>query len=153
MTTEFTTIFQSFLALTPKRELASMEEEALEINMVFWLKEAVSRFRKLCRKDLKQVDYDLKVFYVELDNEEIQILARAMRIAFYESDVIGIDAQSSLVSRDYKEYSNSNAVRAGITVLEGLKEDLEGLMSRYNYDSEIEDWQTKWEVISNAPRK
>lgn len=150
--TEFTTIFKSFLALTPKSELASLEDSVLEANMVFWLKEAVSRFRKLCRKDLENVDYELRVFYEELNNEEIQILARAMRVAFYESDVISIDVLSTLNSRDYREYSNANAVRSGISVLELVTEDLEGLMSRYNHDPTREDWRKRWEEASNVQR-
>lgn len=150
--TEFSKIIQSFLSLTPKNELAFLDDETLEENAKFWIRDAVSRFAKFCRKDLYDADYDLQVFYEDLDIEEIQILARAMRLSFYESDIIGIDALSTLNSRDYKEYSNANAVRSGMAVKVSLEEELTQAFSRYTYNPRSQGFRESMEGSKNVQR-
>ena len=150
--TEFSTIIQSFLSLTPKNELAFLTDEVLEDNATFWLRDAVSRFGKFCRKDLYNADFDLKVFYEDLSVEEIQILARAMRVSFYESDIVGIDALSTLNSRDYKEYSNANAVRSGMAVKISLEEELTSAISSYCYNPRAQGFVDSMEGSKNVQR-
>ncbi|HBN04395.1 MAG TPA: hypothetical protein DD434_01210, partial [Bacteroidales bacterium] len=84
MATPFQDIYDKFLNYIEDVELAKLYDEELEYLLENYLSRAVSLDFKQCKKNLNNVDKDLKQFNEDLTSEEQWIIATGMVMSWLE---------------------------------------------------------------------
>jgi len=74
MATAYEPIYNRALAKIQDFELANLSDRDIEEMLHGWLMSAIAKFRQ-CKNDLKDRDEELRQFNVDLEDEEIEILA------------------------------------------------------------------------------
>lgn len=133
MATPFETIYSRFLANITDYKLARLDEISLEENLELWLKQAIS-FYPNPRKDLSNRDTKMKCFNEELNETEIEALAKFMIMSYMNTHLMREDYLSqALNSKDYKIYSPANQLKALRELKESIKQEANTLVSRNSY--------------------
>lgn len=134
MATPFNEIYPQFLSQIKIYELFEMEDESLEENMETWLLGAIGFFSN-CKHDLNDFDLTLKMFNVDLNHTEKQILAMYMLVAYLETHIVDESLmKQSLNSKDYRMYSPANQLKALSEIQEKVESRVNTLLSRYSYN-------------------
>lgn len=129
--TEFDTIYESFLRKIESFEYLKLEQEDAEKLFFAFLVTAITKFEYVCRKDLNNMS-DIG-FNEELSTMEQEILSMYMVIAHIDSKtVVDENFKNFLNSRDYRQYSTANTLRAVIELREMLTKEVEALKSQYD---------------------
>lgn len=84
--TSYETIYNRFFQKCTDYELPNLPDDELEAMLHGWLLSAIAKFRK-CESDLTQRDDELRTFLVDLQNEEIEILALLMTVEWLEPTI------------------------------------------------------------------
>lgn len=84
--TSYETIYNRFFQKCTDYELPNLPDDELEAMLHGWLLSAIAKFRK-CESDLTQRDDELRTFLVDLQNEEIEILALLMTAEWLEPTI------------------------------------------------------------------
>ena len=109
MATPFQDIYDKFLNYIEDVELAKLYDEELEYLLENYLSRAVSLDFKQCKKNLNNVDKDLKQFNEDLTSEEQWIIATGMVMSWLEPKIKREDLlRASITDRDYKESNHAN---------------------------------------------
>lgn len=74
MATLYSTVYNRALAKIQDYDLANLPDRDLEEMLHGWLMSAIAKFRQ-CKNDLSDRDEELRQFNVDLEDEEIEILA------------------------------------------------------------------------------
>lgn len=134
MATSFTDVYNRFLANITDYKLAKLDDVTLEENLRLWLQQAIS-FYPNPKKDLSIVDYFQGVFIEDLNNTEIEILAKFMVMCYMNTHLMREDLLSqSLNSRDYSIYSPANQLKALRELKESIRNEANTLISRNSYN-------------------
>lgn len=134
MTTNFESIYNGFLSNITDYKLAKLDDVTLEENLEQWLRQAIS-FYPNPRKDLSNRDMKLKCFNEELNDTEIEALAKFMIMSYMNTHLMREDYLSqSLNSKDYKIYSPANQLKALRELKESIKQEANTLISRNSYN-------------------
>ena len=87
--TDYSDVFQAFTAKITDRDRALMDSEVNEQDMIDLLNAAITKFR-LPHVSLSKDD-DTQIFYSDLGNDEIQILANLMKREWYQRFIYDTD--------------------------------------------------------------
>lgn len=74
MATSYNTVYNRALAKIQDFDLVTLQDRDLEEMLHGWLMAAISKFRQ-CKNDLSDRDEELRQFNVDLEDEEVEILA------------------------------------------------------------------------------
>lgn len=136
MATPFEVIYDRFLSNITDYKLARLDEVTLEENLFLWLNQAIS-FYPNPRKDLRNKDMKIKCFNEELNETEIEALAKFMIMSYMNTHLMREDYLSqSLNSKDYRIYSPANQLKALRELKESIKQEANTLVSRNSYSVE-----------------
>lgn len=136
MTTPFETIYNRFLSNITDYKLARLDEVTLEENLLLWLNQAIS-FYPNPPKDLRDKDLKMKCFNVELNETEIEAIAKFMIMSYMNTHLMREDYLSqSLNSKDYRIYSPANQLKALRELKDSIKQEANTLVSRNSYSVE-----------------
>lgn len=132
MHTSYETIYEDILSKFRSYEITEMTEEEVKEHLHDFLLPAISRFH-VCRKNLNDRDDVLQRFNCELNETEIEILANYCLIEYIDSTYVRTSTllKVSLVSVDYKPFSNANMLDKLLAMRSKYLAENEGLLSRY----------------------
>jgi hypothetical protein len=133
MVTPFETIYERFLANITDYKMAKLDDVSLEECLELWLAQAVS-FYPNPRKNLRNRDMVIKCFNEELNDTEIEAIAKFMIMSYMNTHLMREDYLSqSLNSKDYKIYSPANQMKALRELKDSIKQEANTLVSRNSY--------------------
>lgn len=133
MATPFETVYNRFSANITDYKLAKLDEVSLEECLELWLKQAIG-FYPNPRKDLQNRDMKIKCFNEELNDTEIEAIAKYMIMSYMNTHLMREDYLSqSLNSKDFKIYSPANQLKALRELKESIKQEANTLVSRNSY--------------------
>lgn len=136
MATPFETIYDRFLSNITDYKLARLDVVTLEENLLLWLNQAIG-FYPNPPKDLRNKDMSLKCFNEDLNETEIEALAKFMIMSYMNTHLMREDYLSqSLNSKDYRIYSPANQLKALRELKESIKQEANTLVSRNSYSVE-----------------
>lgn len=108
MSTTYNSIFDRFLSKIHDYELADLDDNILETELIKFLNSAVANF-KYCTKDLSDRDDDIGEFNVDLTEMEQEILAKLMVIQWINPKLYREENIRNILSpKDYSAFSPAN---------------------------------------------
>ncbi len=136
MATPFQDIYDKFLNYIEDVELAKLYDEELEYLLENYLSRAVSLDFKQCKKNLNNVDKDLKQFNEDLTSEEQWIIATGMVMSWLEPKIKREDLlRASITDRDYKESNHANQLDKLMDLEESTRKKLKQYIISYTHNN------------------
>ncbi len=136
MATPFQDIYDKFLNYIEDVELAKLYDEELEYLLENYLSRAVSLDFKQCKKNLNNIDKDLKQFNEDLTSEEQWIIATGMVISWLEPKIKREDLlRASITDRDYKESNHANQLDKLMDLEESTRKKLKQYIISYTHNN------------------
>lgn len=106
--TSYETVYNRFFQKCTDYELPNLPDDELEAMLHGWLLSSIAKFRK-CKSDLTQRDDELRIFLVDLLNEEIEILALLMTVEWLEPTINSVLLTNMMVGgKEEKWFSQSS---------------------------------------------
>jgi hypothetical protein len=137
MATAYETIYNRALAKIQDFELAALPEFDLEEMLHGWMISAISKFRK-CKSDLKDRDEENKTFNIDLEDEEIEILA-IMIVREHLSPQLHstLLTQQIFSGKEQNYYSQAAHMRELLEMDNNLRLEAQKLMRDYTYQNDL----------------
>lgn len=135
MPTPFRDVYARAIFRFADYEFLKQEAETREGVLEQYLMSAKTEFQRVCKVDLDDIDFELKQFNADLDDEIIEILA--LGIAFYWLSYKSLNSEllkNVLNSKDYYYYSPANLLKEVQTLRKTLRDEFGGRMRRYSYN-------------------
>lgn len=133
MATLYSTVYDRALSKITDYELANLPEYDLEAMLHGYLLSAIAKFRK-CKNDLKDRDEEIRQFNVDLEDEEIEILAIMVAREWLQPQV-----QSALLTKqifsgkEQNYYSQAAHMKELMDMDTRLKVEAQKLMRDYTF--------------------
>jgi hypothetical protein len=135
MATSFQVVYQRFLNKITDSNLASLPTTNLESIMLDYLQSSIVRFRK-CKQDIKNIDIDSQQFNVDLNLDEIEILASWMVYHWTIPQINSLELLRQRMSlKDFASTSQANHLQALLALRDVTSKDVYTLMKYYSYDN------------------
>lgn len=130
--TDYSDVFQAFTAKITDRDRALMDSEVNEQDMIDLLNAAITKFR-LPHVSLSKDD-DTQIFYSDLENDEIQILANLMKREWYQRFIYDTDViEQKWAENDFEFHSQATHLKAQISgMTELLDKEIKKMISDYS---------------------
>lgn len=135
MPTPYSDIFTKFNSIVEDNTLLSVltDEELSELLEIF-LSKSKSIYFKNCRKDLSDVDDNLKQFNETLSDEEIWILITGMRLTWVIRQLNKEEKlRDKLGNRDYSFHSPANLIDKLILLKKETEKELKNYVVDYSF--------------------
>jgi len=146
MSTPYSDIFNLFLFNIQDYLIDEMYGSSVsdfETYATNFLLKAIPRFRH-CEKDLTNRNDTTKVFTADLTDDEKDILANLMTLAWLIKEINNIlEMRNILTSGDYKAFSAANNLKEKRNWYETLSGDVDRQLVEYGYDNN--DWDNFFE--------
>lgn len=137
MSTPYSVLYDSVISKLKSYDFINLnEDEAYEI-LHDYLRPAIVKF-KCCKQNLKSRNDDIQTFYIELTDDEIEILSNWMFIRYLEANYINIPTmlKGGLVSaKDFHSLNIAPHLGKLIEIRDMYKKDNQQLMSAYSYEN------------------
>lgn len=136
MPTPFEDIYIKFNVMVEDSNLLStLTDEELDELLELFLNKSRSVYFKNCKKDLTDIDDELKQFNEDLSNEEIWILVTGMRLIWLERQIFKEEKlRDKLGTRDYSIHSPANLLSKLINLRSVVENDLRNLINSYSFN-------------------
>ena len=131
MATAYEPIYNRALAKIQDFELANLSDRDIEEMLHGWLMSAIAKFRQ-CKNDLKDRDEELRQFNVDLEDEEIEILAIMM-----VREHLSPQLHSTLLGKEQNYYSQAAHVKELMDMDNSLRIEAQKLMRDYTYANDL----------------
>lgn len=136
MATPFQDIYDKFLTQIDDIDLALIPDEDLEYLLEKYLSRAVSLDFKQCKKNLNDIDKDLKQFNEDLTLEEQWIIAIGMVLSWLEPKIKRENLlRASITDRDYKESNHANQLEKLLELEAATRNKLDRYVISYTYNN------------------
>ena len=133
MATPYSKIYDRALAKLTDYDLAYLPEEDFQFMLRGWLVSSISKFRK-CAADLSDRDDELETFNVDLDDEEIEILALLVVGEWLEPQVNSVTLTRQFFGgKEEKFFAQANQLDAIKTLRDDTRTEARKLMRDYTY--------------------
>ena len=133
MATPYSKIYDRALAKLTDYDLAYLPEEDFQFMLRGWLVSSISKFRK-CAADLSNRDDELETFNVDLDDEEIEILALLVVGEWLEPQVNSVTLTRQFFGgKEEKFFAQANQLDAIKTLRDDTRTEARKLMRDYTY--------------------
>lgn len=137
MATAYDTIYNRALAKIQDFELATLPEFDLADMLHGWMVSAISKFRK-CKNDLKDRDDELGQFNIDLEDEEIEILAIMMVREHLSPQLHStLLTQQIFSGKEQNYYSQAAHMKELLDMDNRLKLEAQKLMRDYTYANDL----------------
>lgn len=137
MATAYEPIYNRALAKIQDFELANLSDRDIEEMLHGWLMSAIAKFRQ-CKNDLKDRDEELRQFNVDLEDEEIEILAIMIVREWLSPQVHSTLLTRQIFSgKEQNYYSQAAHVKELIDMDNSLRIEAQKLMRDYTYANDL----------------
>ena len=131
--TSYETVYNRFFQKCTDYELPNLPDDELEAMLHGWLLSSIAKFRK-CESDLTQRDDELRTFLVDLQNEEIEILALLMTVEWLEPTINSVLLTNMMVGgKEEKWFSQSSHLAELQALRDANRLEAKKLMRDYTY--------------------
>lgn len=131
--TSYETIYNRCLQKIQDFDLALLPEEDMEDMLHGWLVSAIAKFRK-CSSDLSDRDDESKTFNVDLEDEEIEILALLTVCEWLEPQINSVTLTRQFYGgKEEQFYAQANQLNALKALRDGARTEARKLMRDYTY--------------------
>lgn len=131
--TNVDSIYEVFLSKFDDYTWLVIDKDVIKKLMNTYLKSSIAKFKKTCRKELS-FNSDGN-FTVELNDDEIGILAKLMLIEYLNPKIIKEEnLRQNITTKDYNDFSKANLLKNLIALRDNYKEDVAFDISEYDYD-------------------
>lgn len=135
MATPFQDVYDFFLSKISDYSFINLTEEELEAVLESYLKKAITRFKK-CRQDLNDRDDTLKMFNIDLTDEEKNILSHLMIVEYLTPQLLVAELlRQTLNTREFRLYSQANHIKEVKELRDKINEECEQMMVDYTYSN------------------
>ena len=135
MATPYSIVYDRCLQKIEDFDMASLPEEDVENMLLNWLTSAVSKFRK-CKSDMSNRDDELRIFNVDLVDEEIEILALLMVCEWLEPQVNSVLLTHQMFGgKEEKYYAQANQLAELKALRDTTRTEARKLMRDFTYFS------------------
>lgn len=130
--TTYETVFNAFRDKITDYDLVAMTDETEFIILFGYMKSAIAKFSRICKK-LNDKDDTLKQFNTDLTDTEIDILTELMveswtKPKLYDSEKL----RNSLSTKDYSFYSPANLLNQLRELNKQAKKNARSMMNEYS---------------------
>ena len=133
MATPYSMIYDRALAKITDYDLAFMPEENFQLMLRGWLQSAISKFRK-CASDLSNRDDELATFNIDLEDEEIEILAMLMVGEWLDPQVNSVTLTHQFFGgKEEKFFAQANQLAEIKALRDETRTEARKLMRDYSY--------------------
>jgi hypothetical protein len=140
--TPYSDIFDIFANKITDYDLFSLEDDDIEDFCTKYLKSAIVKFKK-CKKDLTDRDDSEKTFNLELNDEEIEILAMTMVVQWITPKILNIEnIKQNMSTKDFRLTSQAEHLNRLRDIKKDLKLEITQMLTSYSYndlDTTLED--------------
>jgi hypothetical protein len=137
MATAYEPIYNRALAKIQDFELANLSDRDIEEMLHGWLMSAIAKFRQ-CKNDLKDRDEELRQFNVDLEDEEIEILAIMIVREWLSPQVHSTLLTRQIFSgKEQNYYSQAAHVKELMDMDNSLRIEAQKLMRDYTYANDL----------------
>lgn len=137
MATAYEPIYNRALAKIQDFELANLSDRDIEEMLHGWLMSAIAKFRQ-CKNDLKDRDEELRQFNVDLEDEEIEILAIMIVREWLSPQVHSTLLTRQIFSgKEQNYYSQAAHVKELMDMDNSLRIETQKLMRDYTYNNDL----------------
>lgn len=137
MATPYSVIYEKFLNRIEDFKLADLPTNDLTEMCHDWMLSAIAKFRK-CKNDLKDRDDELSQFNVDLEEEEIEILAILMNREWVSQQLHSVLLTRQMYSgKEQNYYSQAAHMKELIDMDERLKIEAQKLSRDYSYSNDL----------------
>ena len=131
--TSYETVYNRFFQKCTDYELPHLPDDELDPMLHGWLLSSIAKFRK-CESDLTQRDDELRTFLVDLQNEEIEILALLMIAEWLEPKVNSVLLTDLMVAGKEEKWNSQQGHLGGLKALRDANRlEAKKLMRDYTY--------------------
>lgn len=136
MSTPFSDIYTKANVLFEDAQLlASLDDDEYDELLELFLSNTTSIQFKSCKKDLSDIDNDLKQFNPDLDSEEQWIIAYGIRLVWLERKLYKEEnLRNRIGNRDYQTFSPANLIDKLILLIDKTKKDLKNKINLYSFN-------------------
>lgn len=140
MATPFSDVYSVFFRKVTDYSFFNISEVELNDVLESYLDGAIVKFKK-CNKDLKNRNKVTSTFVESLDEEELEILGCLMVIEWLTPVINDTKLLKQVITdKDFKIYSQSQHLKEITIVRDGLKKEVNQIISDYTYNS-LKDWE------------
>jgi hypothetical protein len=139
MATPYKILFDGVITKLKSTGIPNITEDELDEMLYDYIRPAIVKFRA-CRQNLNNKDDSLNLFFVDLTDEESEILINLMYIEYLSTNYINVPSllRQSLVSTDYHAFSSANHLEGLIGLRDVIKNETKQMISIYsNIESEV----------------
>jgi hypothetical protein len=135
--TLYSTLYERCLQKLEDPQLAMLPDEDIEEMLHGWLMSAIAKFRQ-CKNDLKDRDEELRQFNVDLEDEEIEILAIMIVREWLSPQVHSTLLTRQIFSgKEQNYYSQAAHVKELMDMDNSLRIEAQKLMRDYTYNNDL----------------
>ena len=140
MATLYETIYNRALSKITDYELAALPNYDLEGILHGYLLSSIAKFRK-CKNDLKDRDEEIRQFNVDLEDEEIEILAIMMVREHLAPQLHSTLLYKQIFSGKEQNYYSQSAHTKELRELDNsLRTEAQKLMRDYSYQNDLQGY-------------
>lgn len=130
--TPYSDVYKSFLGEVQDDFYASSDVAAIEADLTVLLNKAIPQF-SYPKVNIRDKDDASQTFNVELDLDEIEILATGMVVAWARRQLNNIDSlRQSMTTKDFNTYSQAPHINALIRVADNAEKRLKRMLIKYS---------------------
>lgn len=140
MATTYETVYNRALSKITDYELAALSNYDLEDILHGYLLSSIAKFRK-CKNDLKDRDEEIRQFNVDLEDEEIEILAIMMVREHLAPQLHSTLLYKQIFSGKEQNYYSQSAHAKELRELDNsLRLEAQKLMRDYTYSNDVKGY-------------
>lgn len=133
MTTQYITIYDTFLSKISDYSVLGMTQADVETQLEKYLLSAIPRFR-FCKTDLTDRDSTLKRFNNTLTDYEIEILSKLMIVEYMNPKIVSSELmKQALGDKDFAIYSQANHLKELLNLRKELRSEVSKMINDYTY--------------------
>ena len=133
MATSYDVIFKRFLSEIKDYEIAMMEPEVIEEDLLLIFNSSLPFFFG-CKKNLEDKDDELKQFNIDLNQDEINIIVSLMKRQWFKREIFNTDlTQQKFAENDFEFKSQANHLNALCKAkVDILDKEIKKMISNYS---------------------
>lgn len=140
MSTPFSKIYDKFLSQIEDSDIANLSEGDLKATLFSYMDTSISLDFKQCKKDLlNHIDEKKEEFTIDITNEEINIIALGMVVAYLQPKIRHEQLLIQQIGdRDYKTFSGANLLKELMELERLTKRRLREYVNSYTYNKMLQ---------------
>jgi hypothetical protein len=141
LATSFDDVYNTFLEKISDSDLLTLDSTNQESLLYGYMIRSCTKFNRICKVDLTNIDDELKQFNNDLNNEIIDIITTGMIVEWLKPKYLfNENLHNVLNTKDYNQYSPANLLKEIRETYLNSKQEFVSMMNNYSYiNGNIED--------------